>query len=601
MADNNSEKKTPTLLDLPKLPTSIKGDGRYLMSLLRDFLTQATEQINLANGFDAEEISPDAEGAVQTPRNFRLTFSRAGGLFSWDHISDFRTLAYYEVRTDTLVGTPSGLLERTVNNSSSQMSVNAVDHIYLYAFNKDGEYSMPAELYYNKPRPDAPTNISIIKNQEGSLISFSAIPSDCIGANIYIDGAKYTTFDSIFLSTEEVASISQIAVAFFDPFGEGETGFLYLVLPDVTGFLVERNGPELDFYWNPINIYNIKYVVKVCQELSWEKGTELFRTTTNDKNRHLYPNRGTYYLMVKAYNEQGVYSQNAAYQILDTQTDISRNVILEYPQIDTLYGGVKINMYYNPIIQGVQLNRDASKGEYICDIQLPQKYRARNWLEYNAFSIEDDNHVAWEDAHVTWEEYHRQWAGVLGNIDSAKIKQEIAYYLGDDDIYRLFNAMLNGELSTTDKEEPVESKHADDFQNGRWALGLRITDLTRLSYDLTDIPDHFNITFWLKMDKPLEDTLLMTMFADSNDYLAFGYDRRLQQFFINASDGKNIVIPNKVNQAIEYYFFGLEQTRETRTLYLYRYSDEKIFLQSVEAKPITHFNKLYCYPTLIAS
>ena len=296
-----------TILNVPNLPNHIQGDGRYLMSLLKSFLEQTAEQVNLANGFSAEDIQAETEGAVQTPRNFFLSFTRLGGEFSWSHINDIASLAYYELRTDKNIGDDSGLLERTVNNSSTKMSVNAIDTVYLYAFNRDGEYSNPAELVYSKPRPDAPTNIAITKSADGSLISFSEIPSNCIGANIYIDGVTYTSYDNIYIFKSNLSSgnIDTIDVAFFDDFGDGEAGVLYLTLPDVTGLLVERNNSELDFYWDALNIYNIKYVVKVCNELSWEKGTELFRTATNDKNRILYPNSGTYYLMVKAYDENG--------------------------------------------------------------------------------------------------------------------------------------------------------------------------------------------------------------------------------------------------------------------------------------------------------
>jgi hypothetical protein len=45
-----------TILNVPNLPNHIQGDGRYLMSLLKSFLEQTAEQVNLANGFSAEDI-----------------------------------------------------------------------------------------------------------------------------------------------------------------------------------------------------------------------------------------------------------------------------------------------------------------------------------------------------------------------------------------------------------------------------------------------------------------------------------------------------------------------------------------------------------------
>ena len=415
-------------------------------------LSYVTDQLRTRK--DKNIADDEADGAVQTPRNFTLTFTRDGGRFTWDHIRDIASLAFYELRTDVYVGEETGLLERTVNNYSTAMPVTFVGHVYLYAFNQDGLYSNPAEILYNKPRPDAPTNISITTNADGTMVTFSEIPNNCIGAYIYIDNKRYTAYDNVFIITDDIKGVEQIKVSFFDQFGEGEQGILYLVLPDVTGLLVERNGPELDFYWDPINIYNVKYVVKVCSELSWERGTELFRTATNDKNRRLYPNRGDYYLMVKAYDEHGNYSKNAAYQFMTTETDISRNIILEFDQADTAYSGSKLNVYYDPVLSGVTLEADATYGEYIFNVELDQEYKARNWLEYNAFSVTDNNTWTWEDYTVAWQDANIHWAGVLGDVDSANIRQEIAYYKGVG-TNNLFYAQLDGDLLTEDEESPL--------------------------------------------------------------------------------------------------------------------------------------------------
>lgn len=593
-----TEEEKATALKVPDLPAVIQGDGRYLMSLLKSFLAESTKQINLANGFTQEEIDEGSEGAVQTPRNFKLTFTRLGGEFTWDHIRDVASLAYYELRTDTDVGDNLGLLERTVNNNSTTLPVSAVGHVYLYAFNQDGEYSNPAEILYNKPRPDAPQDIAISSNSEGTLITFSEIPTNCIGAYIYIDGKKYTAYDNIYQLKGDLNGVEQVEVAFFDQFGEGERGVLYLVLPDVTGFLVERNGPELDFYWDPLNIYNVKYVVKVCSELSWERGTELFRTATNDKNRRLYPNRGDYYLMVKAYDERGNYSQNAAYQFMTTETDISRNVILEFDQQDSAYSGNKINMYYDPSIEGVTLEREAKRGEYIFSVELDQEYKARNWLEYNALTVSSDNNLMWQDCNFTWEDTAMQWAGVLGNIDSANIRQEIAYYKGFDST-GIFSARLDGELTTDTGEEPTHTQHADDFRNAHWAQGLYIGPLTQLEYENNNMPTTFNMLFGLKTEEKLKDTVLVVLSNDEGGYLLLGYDARLAEFYLRASDGVTITLPVKLVDGVDYLTFGISQDINLRRLYFNSYSKNTTTYQEAEVGSVGVLDKLYCYPKLV--
>lgn len=594
-----SQQTTAVKISPPELPPVIKGDGRYVMTLLRDWLTESTRQINIANGFTQEDIDPDTEGAVQTPRNFVLTFDRLGGQFTWDHIADIANLAYYELRTDTFVGEEFGLLERTVNNYSTSLPVTSVGHVYLYAFDKAAQYSNPAELYYNKPRPDAPTDIAVTKNSEGTLITFSEIPTNCMGAYIYIDNTRYTAYDNVYLITKDLSGIEDVEVAFFDQFGEGERGVLYLVLPDVTGFLVERNGPELDFYWDPMNIYNIKYIVKVCSELSWERGTELFRTATNDKNRRLYPNRGSYYLMVKAYDEHGNYSKNAAYQYMTTETDISRNIILEFDQQDTLYAGYKVNVYYDPSIEGVTLEREASRGEYIFPVSLDQRYKARNWLEYNVITVASGNNLMWQDATMMWKNAHFQWAGVLGNVDSANVKQEIAYKLDEAATADILDADLNGDLLTATDAPPVTAVHADTFEAGRWGLeGLYISQLTKLEYSLSGMTAEFNMAFNLKTLHGLHDTVFAVLTGDSGS-LTLGYDARREVVYLTGSDGVMLEVPFTQAAELDCFTFAISQSAGTRTLYFYSLSNDITAQDSGDAAPIGVFNKLSCNDVLV--
>lgn len=583
------------ILEAPKLPNHIQGDGRYLMSLLKSFLEQTAEQVNLANGFSAVEINPEA-GGYPMPKDFYLSFTRLGGELTWSHLYDVSELAYYELRTNQDVGNNNGLLERTLENSSTILPNNYADTIYLYAVSKDGKVSSPSVIEYSKPRPDVPQDITVTKTSEGALITFLEIPSNCIGANIYIDSKKYVAQDNIFLVTGN-QEMEKVEVAYYDQFGEGERGVLYIILPDVTGFLVERNGAELDFYWDPINIYGVKYVVKVGMTHDWEQAVELFRTETNNKNRRLYPNTGTYYLLVKAYDENGNYSKNAAYQIINNEPDISRNVILEFNQDDVLYNGNKINVYYDATVDGVVLDREAVKGEYIFASNLAQRYRARNWLEFEP-TVASNSALCWGDCNFSWDEADFRWMGIVGNTDGTTFTQEICFAT-DVDVDSVLYAELNGSLTTRQDTEPFENVHADTFLTGRWAQGVKIEALTKLAYDVPLVTTQFGLTFYLRTPTALSDTILMTLMDGSDNYLALGFDARLQQFYLTGSDGKEIIIPFTAGNLIEIYTFGITQTFTERKLFIHSYNKEKLYSGSVEAPPITTFSKLYCYPKIM--
>lgn len=582
------------ILEAPKLPNHIQGDGRYLMSLLKSFLEQTAEQVNLANGFSAEEINPEA-GGYPMPRDFFLSFTRLGGELSWSHIYDVSNLAYYELRMDDNIGSSFGLLERTIENHSVMLPPNYVDSVYLYAVSKDGNYSSPSVINYSKARPDAPQDLTVTKTSEGTLITFLEIPSNCIGANIYIDNKQFKAVDNIYLATE-LFKMEKVEVAYYDQFGEGERASLYLVLPDITGFLVERNGADLDFYWDPVNVYGVKYIVKVGTTNSWSEAIELFRTSTNDKNRRIYPNTGQYYLMVKAYDDNGNYSQNAAYQIMNNEPDISRNVILEYDQNDALYSGTKINVFYDVGIDGVTLDREALAGEYIFGVNLEQRYRARNWLEFSVLSV-TNNDLTWDDLDFAWDEANQQWAGVVGDVDSGSFKSEIALKL-DQVSDNAFSVDLNNELVSDQGIIPFETQHVSDYRSGRWANGLYIDMLTKLAYDVPLDSDVFSLFFNLKTFGKLNDTVLMVLADNDNNYLLLGYDARLERFYLYGSDAVEVYLPYKASSSIEYYAIAVNQSANQRTLYVNIYSEKKTYKASVEAIPIGEFPKLYCYPNM---
>lgn len=622
MADEELKKK---IIDVPNLPNVVQGDGRYLMTLLNDFLKSVATQVNLANGFSAEEIKPEA-GKYPTPRDFFLTFNRTGGVLTWSHLADISNLAYYELRTDKNIGSNDGLLERTLNNVSYVLPLNYVATIYLYAVSKDKEVSAPSELSYTKARPNAPTDIAITPNSEGNLITFMEIPTNCIGAHIYIGGQKFETLSNVYLY-KGPAEIDVIEVAYFDQFGDGEMGRLYLVLPDVTGLLVERNGAELDFYWDAVNVYGVSYVVKVCNEPDWTKAIELFRTKTNDKNRFIYPNTGQYYLLVKAVDEHNNYSRNAAYQIMNTVADIHRNVIISNDESDSLFSGNKINMYYNPAAGGVTLEREKLRGEYIFDVNLPKRYRARNWLEAETTLFTSESTIVWEDAAFLWDKADQPWGGIIGNSDGITVKNEISQYMGAETT-DLFATRLDGNLLTVDEKEPSVAIGAKDFRSSRWEQGLYIGPFTKLKYNFADVAGDFTLRFNLRITEAMQDTVFCVLVGKNKEFLRLEYSKAGNILRLVGSDG-NVVglrcfaqwgIANNTSPKFEdsvyawyeslatwgrpqlygaisdWLTFAISQSEAQRSIYIHSYNEQRCLHATIDAKPIGSFNGIYCHP-----
>ena len=596
MADDIVKK----LIRAPVLPDTVQGDGRYVMRLLKKYLEEQAVQLNLANGFSADEIQESDPTAAYAPRHFTLTFDRLGGHFTWDYPADVSRLAYYELRTDTNVGSSKNKLDGPIyDNYSDALPTSYSSQVYLYAVNTDGSYSSPVTLTYTKTRPYAPSDLALTKNNEGTLVTFLDIPSNCIGAYVYVDGVRFDSPDNVFLYTniDPNYKIKKVEVSYYDSFGEGERATLYCVMPDVEGFLVERNGSNLDFYWKPVDVYGAVYEVRVAQTTDWTMGIPLFTTKTNNKNRYIYPNEGEYYLLVKAVDLHGNYSENAAWQLMDTEADIHRNVILKYNQNDYDYPGSKINMYYDYAADNIQLEREATFGEYIMDIQLPQKYRARNWLSFDCLAFSQDE-LIWNDAEFIWDEAVGVVNGSVIDNSLTEVEQKIAFYVGDGTM-DTFLARENEDITPEEGGTVLESQNADVFAAAHYGKGVLIAPLTRLAYSADEIPEEFSMVFSLKVSAALPDTILMVLADSSHHSLTVGFDAFRNVFYLLGSDGLEITIP-KITGTVDWLVFGISQGEAKRSFFLNSLVRETSQKQTIDAEPLCEFEEIYCYPKIIA-
>lgn len=547
-------------IEAPDLPNIVQGDGRYLMTQLRRYLSAMAEQVNLANGFSAnEEIGTSG---LSPPANFTLTFSVEGGVFRWSDPSYYNKLAWYEVRTNTAVGTQSGLLERTVNNYSTVMPTNSTGTAYLYAVLQDGTASNGSALNYSKKRPEKPQDINLSKNAQGTLINYTFIPLDCIGAHIYVNGIMYETQDNWFLYTA-AETINEIAVAYYDSFGEGEKAYLTCVIPQVTGFFVERNGAVLDFYWNRVSVNGVSYVVRASTTPTWENGIEIFKTGLLKKKME-YPQTGDIYFLIKAYDEHNNFSDDATWYLLSTVQDQQKNIIVDFDEHGARYTGNKVGTYYDAEIGGLRLTEGSFQGDYISAGHLPYEARARSWAEYKVEGVDvSDLIIADLDFSLNDDKASTttMLGGVLSNLDGT----EITTYIADksDKTDALMEASLDGSTLTIRDEEPTEAIHCDTYEYARWLKGVKQDELTRLKYTLDKAVATFSLTFNVKMDK-LMDRCTLAVISGDTDSLLVEYDNG---FYLTGTDGTSIFVET-VPQATDIVSIGISQTETERTLFV---------------------------------
>lgn len=182
-----------------------------------------------------ESTSPDASPQLKilvalkteipnTPDGFGIDFGMVCTA-SWKEVTN-TDVAFYEVRTDQSPGAEtSGLLVRTNNLSAILPLTERSGTLYLYAKSAIGKYSAPAILQYNKPVPKKPNPPVLTSTIGGFGLTAEAIPKDCAGMNIYIngtDGQKTIKTENNVYSHTCGAGIYDVSIAYYDLFGEGE-------------------------------------------------------------------------------------------------------------------------------------------------------------------------------------------------------------------------------------------------------------------------------------------------------------------------------------------------------------------------------------------
>lgn len=203
------------------IPQAIVGDTYLIAVCTKDEWGEST----------SPDTSPQLKILValkteipNTPDGFGVDFGMVCTA-SWKEVTN-TDVAFYEIRTDQAPGAEtSGLLARTNNLSATLLLTERSGKLYLYAKSAIGKYSTPAILQYNKPIPKKPNPPVLTSTIGGFGLTAEAIPKDCAGMNIYIngvDGQKTIKTENNSYSHTCGAGIYDVSIAYYDLFGEGE-------------------------------------------------------------------------------------------------------------------------------------------------------------------------------------------------------------------------------------------------------------------------------------------------------------------------------------------------------------------------------------------
>ena len=178
----------------------------------------ATTVIKVSTSTKMPTVKPDK------PQKLNIVMARRSVKAFWNEVTN-TYIACYELRTNTAAGTPDGLLFQTKDIQATLELRERKGTLYLFAKNRIGQYSDPAEIAYEKPAPPAPKWVNAVARTGEIAITTESIPSDCLGVVVRAKGAKAeekavkSESPDILIAAE--ADIYAVRAAFYDQFGEG--------------------------------------------------------------------------------------------------------------------------------------------------------------------------------------------------------------------------------------------------------------------------------------------------------------------------------------------------------------------------------------------
>lgn len=164
-------------------------------------------------------VSPDSHTPLP-PYDFTVIFDKRGAYWHWKQ-RDNNGSQWSELRLDEHVGEEHNRLDVTTDLYSNAVPPVRTGKAYLYNKGIGNSYTKPVIIDFAKPVPQAPRNIVVKPVFEGLTITFDEIPESCSGANIYINGEKFSLKTNSFVYNCSTGEYT-IKICYTDSFGEGE-------------------------------------------------------------------------------------------------------------------------------------------------------------------------------------------------------------------------------------------------------------------------------------------------------------------------------------------------------------------------------------------
>lgn len=359
---------------------------------------------------------------------------------------------------------------------------------------------------------------------------------------------------------------------------------------DVPQFYATTSKDRIRFDWTQVEGIDVEYEIR--EGNNWSTGLVIARVKGNNTTV-LIPARPNATYCIKAVSSAGLYSENPRYLKPDVELFSNRNIILEIDNGAEGFPGITYG--FEPLSyvdQALVMQQECVRAEHYFPVHLKKNTRARNWFETEAFSY--SNRLRWEDLHYRFSsaEAHVSWINSKGLRDSdGEIECLIMKSQGPENYKGLYGFPYSG--YTHDYKDliyPAVEKNIS-YSEGRITQGLAMEKDTYIEYSDLVIPDTITVFFKVKVDNTSEDDINFIMLYGTNTYMkVYMYNGNL---YLRVSDHKDIILPIKRAEVLDFLTIGISQSATERTLYFFAdYANYEVY-ETIEAEPVGFFNQYF--------
>jgi hypothetical protein len=339
--------------------------------------------------------------------------------------------------------------------------------------------------------------------------------------------------------------------------------------------------------WQVIVGTNIAYDIRYGA--SWAVGQFIGRTN-NPYFNCLFPTPGDHNFWIKAIDNYGNYSVNAANASVVIVSSGNRQAVISIDQVANGWPGSKINTYVND--GGLQLMDNSVRGQNIVEINLVKSFTARNTILSSVIDVEDTD-LTWGSANFTWDdvEAQAQWEPT-GDITGITLDQQISLFTGIPS--NIIESIPLDEVAVGDLGTQPQQAVNVTYGNGRFRQGALVQDFTELSWNVA-IPAAFNTVFYVSVTQPVVDNIVYMTLKGPGGYLMVGYDANKGVFYLQDQLGNRNEVALEF-KTTDYLAFGIVQNATTRKLFVYSFSADASGDSEMAYAPLGNFTAAFLYP-----